>query len=175
MLMQFGFRVANYGLLTSVKHQTRAVILINAFCLLFFINSEKVLAQAEPESYSRFGVGGQAGIPTGLTVKYYITRDISVMAVNAWSLDRFLRFSTNAAYETPIPDSPLHFYLGPGLFIGRENSSKQTDFKVGFTLVAGVNFYIEKFEVFLQTNPDFAVRPDISIQLGGVVGLRYFF
>ncbi len=159
----------------NTELQTQSCFSMIAFCLLFSFTAFDVRAQEEPVPYSRLGIGGQAGIPSGLTAKYYFNQRFSVMVVNAWSLDRFLRFSSNIAYESPIPDSPLNYYVGPGLFFGRENSSKRTDFKTGITLVFGVNFYIEKFEVFLQTNPDFALHPDLSVRLGGVVGLRYFF
>ena len=191
LLMRFGFigsqsvrwaypslcRVWGFGL---VRTQTRNLkperqSYINMIALLICLSAMNAYAQEQPQPYSRLGIGGQAGIPSGLTAKYYFSRDFSVMVVNAWSLDRFLRFSTNIAFEYPIPDSPLHFYVGPGIFYGRENSSKRTDFKTGVTLVLGVNFYIEKFEVFLQANPDLALQPDVSFRLGGVVGLRYFF
>ena len=175
LLMRFRFVTSwtNKPGTRKTKHETQSYL--SMIALLLWLPSMSVLAQTEPERYSKLGIGGQAGVPSGLTAKYYFSRDVSIMVVNAWNLDRFLRFSTNMAFEYPIPDSPLHFYVGPGLFFGRENSSKQTDFKSGITLVTGVHFYIEKFEVFLQTNPDVALNPEVSFRLGGVVGLRYFF
>ena len=150
------------------------VFLIGSYLLLVTIATPSY-AQKEQETFSRLGVGGQAGIPTAITAKYFLNKDLSVTAVNAWSLDRFLRVSANLSFESPIPDSPLNLFFGPGLFYGRDNSGKQTDFKSGLTLVVGVNFYVEKFEVFLQANPDFALLPKISYRVGGVVGMRYFF
>ena len=142
--------------------------------LLNFILFDSVYAQ-DDHAESRLGVGGQAGIPTGLTVKYYINQELNVIIVNSWSLEHFLLLSAYVSYESPIPDSPLGFYLGPGAFVGRDDSSKDEDFKKGFGIVLGLNFFVEKFEVFLQGNPDLAIRPEIEIKLGGAVGIRYFF
>ena len=150
---------------------------IAPYILFTFINlslADVVYAQ-EKKLENRLGVGGQAGVPTGLTLKYYFNHNLNIIVVNTWSLERFLLLSSYVSYESPIPDSPLGFYLGPGAFVGRDDSSKDEDFKSGFGLVLGLNFFVEKFEVFLQGNPDLAIRPDIEIKLGGAVGIRYFF
>lgn len=121
------------------------------------------------------GIGAQAGTPTGLTLKYYPRKDIGVILLGSWSLERFLLFSMHGTYEHPIPDSPLRFFIGPGFEAGREGDEMESDIRISITLMPGLNFFTEKFEVFLQGMPGLKLKPDQQLTLGGAVGLRYFF
>ena len=121
------------------------------------------------------GVGAQVGTPTGLTLKYYASQDFGLVFLGSWSLDRFLLFSMHMTYEYPIPDSPLRFFFGPGLEIGREGNEDTSDIRVSATIMPGLNFFTEKFEVFLQGLPGMKFIPEVKFTLGGAVGLRYFF
>ncbi len=121
------------------------------------------------------GVGAQAGTPTGLTLKYYPRKDIGVIFLGSWSLERFLLFSMHGTYEYPIPDSPLRFFFGPGFDVGREGNETASDIRLSITVMPGLNFFTEKFEVFLQGMPGLKLKPDQQLTLGGAVGLRYFF
>lgn len=121
-----------------------------------------------------FGAGGQAGLPGGATVKLY--RDDSVaydILFNTDLDDRFVLFA-HRLWEEPIPQSPLWIYAGPGLVVGAENLSAEPVSVLGVSGLAGLNFYAERFEVFLQVMPRLQVHPSVRPRLGGSVGLRYY-
>ncbi|MFK7845781.1 MAG: hypothetical protein AB8G77_10795 [Rhodothermales bacterium] len=145
-----------------------------AFAALLMLIPTPAQAQIG-KSTGAIGIGAQAGAPTGLTLKYYARKDIGVVFLGSWSLERFLLFSMHVTYEYPIPDSPLRFFIGPGLEIGREGDEETSDIRISTTLMPGLNFFTEKFEVFLQALPGVKLIPESKITLGGAVGLRYFF
>ena len=127
------------------------------------------------KSNGSLGVGAQAGTPTGLTLKYYVQKDISTVFLGSWSLERFLLFSMHVTYEYPIPDSPLRFFIGPGIEIGRIGDEESSDIRFSATLLPGINFFTQKFEVFLQGLPGLDLVPKRRFTIGGAVGIRYFF
>ena len=146
-------------------------LLIVLTLLLAPIGNEATAQRAK----GAFGIGAQAGTPTGLTLKYYARSDMGLVFLGSWSLDRFLLFSIHTTYEYPIPDSPLRFFIGPGLDIGREGDEDNSDIRYGITVMPGLNFFTEKFEVFLQALPGIKFNKSSEFTLGGSVGLRYFF
>lgn len=124
---------------------------------------------------SDIGIGGQIGDPSGVTLKLYQRPGFSYEFLAAWDLDSFFFLNGHALYERPIPDSPLRYYLGPGVIIGiREDSNDETDLVVGISGQVGVNFFVERFEVFLHLTPRLDVIPSTDGDIGGGIGLRYY-
>ncbi len=95
--------------------------------------------------------------------------------LGSWSIERFLLYSMHVTYEYPIPDSPLRFFIGPGMDIGREVDEEMSDLRISASIMPGLNFFTQKFEVFLQALPGVKLMPRREVTLGGAVGLRYFF
>lgn len=134
---------------------------------------------------SPVGIGGQVGDPSGLTLKIYrrgargqgpfrSAQAFSFLA--AWDLEDFFFLNAHALYERPIPDSPLNYYVGPGLVIGIDDRPRRNaDFVLGISGDFGLNFFTEHFEVFLELTPWIKVIPDTEGSLGGGIGLRYYF
>jgi hypothetical protein len=129
----------------------------------------------DAHSQGQFGIGAQVGKPTGFTTKYYARKEVALVLLASWNLDRFLLFSSHIIYEHPIPDSPLLFFLGPGFFLGNRSDRDRHSVELGAGVTAGLNFFVEHFEVYLQTTPDLELWPDRRVYLGGAVGIRYFF
>lgn len=133
---------------------------------------------------SRVGLGGQVGDPSGLTLKVYrrqVAREGILRAADAysflaaWDLDQFFYFNTHAVHEQPLEDSPLNYYIGPGLIVGfRDRTNRDGEFVAGVSGDFGLNFFTERFEVFLGLTPWFRIIPDPGLYLGGGVGLRYY-
>ncbi len=132
----------------------------------------------------RFGLGVQVGDPSGISLKLYQanagrrgllrTPDAYTFLI-AWDLDRFFYVNAHALRERPIEDSPLNYYIGPGVIGGvRESAGNDADFVVGVSGDFGLNFFADRFEVFLGLSPWFRIIPDPDLNIGGGVGLRYY-
>jgi len=79
-------------------------------------------AQAQRTS-GAVGLGGQAGDPSGVTLKIYNAGTPSYDFFGAWSsVDDFFLLNAHALFEEPIRaeniDQPLEWFIGPGGFIG---------------------------------------------------------
>lgn len=122
------------------------------------------------------GIGGQIGDPSGVTIKLYQRPGLTYDMLAAWDLDQFFFLNAHALYERPIPDSPLRYFLGPGVILGfEEGADGENDVVIGISGQFGVNFFVEQFEVFLQLTPRLNVIPNTNGQIGGGIGLRYYF
>jgi hypothetical protein len=146
--------------------------LVLALCI-----SQTALAQPADAS---LGLGGQVGGDSGLTLKSYRTNGLPFQnllharaadVLLAWNLDGFFFVDAHLLREEPIPDSPLHYFLGPGLFF----LAGSDDFATGVSGNFGVNFFSGPFEVYLQVTPRLGLLPATTGNLGGGVGLRYYF
>ncbi len=120
------------------------------------------------------GLGGQIGDPSGITLKWYDRPGRAYELLGAWDLDDFLFLNLHYLFERPIQNSPLNLFLGPGVYIGVEDR-RDSELVVGASATFGLNFFAEQFEVFLQLTPRLNVVPNTRGDLGGGVGLRYYF
>lgn len=123
------------------------------------------------ERHGDFGLGGQVGTPTGLTVKWYPRRTFAFDVLARWNLEDF--FNLHGLREWSFDVSPLHVFLGPGVVLGRDEASD--DPLTGLSGMLGANFFLERFEVHFQVTPRVLVSPDLDGELGWGVGLRYYF
>ena len=121
------------------------------------------------------GIGGQIGEPSGVTLKIYQRPGLAYELLAAWDLDAFFFLNGHALYERPIPDSPLHYYLGPGAIIGiAEDNDGGSDLVIGISGQVGIDFFVERFEVFLHLTPRLSIIPQTDGEVGGGIGLRYY-
>ena len=132
-----------------------------------------VVAQSE-----RLGLGGLTGSPSGLTIKLYLSSDRAIDAVGSWSLGRAngtARLYFHSLRERPIAGSPLSFFRGPGLVLGTNHRGDESRFVMGISGLFGLNFFVERFEVFLHAMPRLEVGAAVRGYVGGSAGLRYYF
>ncbi|MDX1741548.1 MAG: hypothetical protein R3178_09655, partial [Rhodothermales bacterium] len=93
----------------------------------------------------------------------------------AWNLDRFFYLNAHSLRERALEDSPLNYYIGPGVIVGvRDRTSDDSEFVAGVSAEGGLNFFTERFEVFLGLTPWFRVIPEPDLFLGGGVGIRFY-
>lgn len=142
--------------------------------VVLLVCANDLFAQTRPGTV---GLGAQLGDPSGITLKLYQRNDFAYDFLAAWDLDDFFFLNGHALYERPIPDSPLHYYFGPGIVIGIEDRGRDRDTEliIGISGQVGLNFFVERFEVFLQLTPRLNIIPDTRGDLGGGIGLRYYF
>ncbi len=139
---------------------------------------------SQHDPVSSLGIGGQVGDPSGVSLKIYRKKDgkgifksakaYSFLA--AWDLEDFFFLNAHALYEKPVPDSPLNYYLGPGAIVGVDDRpASDVELVLGISGSFGLNFFTEHFEVYLELTPWIKIVPETEGELGGGIGLRYYF
>lgn len=119
-------------------------------------------------------IGLQVGPPGGVTGKFYRSPQTAYDVLLTTNAEDLLEVRVHRLHERALPDSLLHWYLGPGVLVGAKNLDRRPPtLKLGLTAQVGLNFYAKQFEVFLHVTPAFRVLSAIKPQLGGSVGLRY--
>jgi hypothetical protein len=149
-----------------------AMLLLCAGLLPFIAAPPWAHAQRTPD---RIGIGAQAGRPSGLTAKLYRHAQLAYDLSLGWNLRDFVFVEAHRTHEWPLPDSPLHLFVGPGLFAGLDDAPRRNRALLGISGTLGLNFFRERFEVFMQATPRMRLYPATRARLGGGVGLRYFF
>jgi hypothetical protein len=125
------------------------------------------------------GVGAMAGRPGGLTLRLYLVprRELPQYAVDVLlgsDLDEVTFVDLRLASERPLPESPLHAVVGAGVVVGNDGTLGPQNAIFGLSTLVGVNFFAERFEVFLQLSPRLRLRPSLNGTFDGGVGLRYY-
>lgn len=153
--------------------ERQAVILLVLIILLSAVDS---LAQDRDK---KLGIGGLVGRTNGITMKLYLSStiqagrftDLTAVDINAsWNLGDFFFWNGHLLRERAIPDSPLHYFIGPGFAFGYDSGRLFW----GPSAVLGVYFDRERFEVFMHVAPRLLILPDVHGELGSSVGLRYY-
>ena len=148
------------------------------FVFLFLLAVPAFTSARAQSPAGDLGLGGQIGDPSGITLKIYQRPGFAYEFLAAWDLDDFFFLNGHALFERPIPDSPLRYYLGPGIVVGVEEDDGPgggNDLVLGISGQFGVNFFVERFEVFLHLTPRLTVIPNTQGNIGGGIGLRYYF
>jgi hypothetical protein len=143
-------------------------------CLMIVLAPGDARAQTS-QPPGNVGIGGQIGSPSGITVKWYDGPGRAYDLLGAWDLNDFFFLNLHMLFERPLTDSPLNLFYGPGAYIGVQERRRENEVVVGISGNFGLNFFTERFEVFLQLTPRLNVVPDTHGRLGGGVGLRYYF
>ncbi len=143
------------------------------------------LAAAAPAEAQRIpgalGIGGQVGDPSGVTIKIYNPAGVSYDFLAAWDLDDFFFLNMHGQYERPLEVenvSGVEYFFGPGAFIGirDRDAPVEDDFVLGISGRLGINVPLEdRFEFYAQFTPRISLVPDTDGDLGGGLGVRYYF
>ncbi len=144
------------------------MMIVRSFCVLALLLLLGIVP-AQAQAGSALSVGAQVGRPTALTIRAPSRAPASWTGVLAFD-DGNVYLGLNRQYEYPVTASPLRYYVGPGGYIG---SARNDDLALGATLNLGVNFYQERFEIFLQLIPDLRLLPSTDFGVGAAVGVRY--
>lgn len=161
--------------LPSFNNRAAGIVTTLAFvCLCIAIVSP---AQAQRRS-GDLGLGGQIGEPSGITLKIYNPSSVSYDFLAAWDLDDFFFLNVHGTYERRVGNNPnVRFFFGPGGFIGFRDRGRDRDDDVvaGISGTFGISFWVEQFEIYARLTPRLSVVPDTDGDLGGGLGLRFYF
>lgn len=127
------------------------------------------------------GIGGQVGDPSGVTIKIYNPTGVSYDFLAAWDLDDFFFLNMHGQYERSLDVenvSGVEYFFGPGAFVGIRDRDEpvEDDFVLGISGRLGINVPLEdRFEFYAQFTPRVSLVPDTDGDLGGGLGVRYYF
>ncbi len=144
------------------SHSMRSLLSLTALLLA-------PTALAQPGA---FGIGGQIGEPTGLTLKFGGRPGVDLAA--EWDFgDYFFVQGHVLLAERRFPGAPadIRYFYGPGLFLGANDNGGSA---FGFSFNAGINYYTGPVEIFGQLTPRLRLAPDSGFDFGGAVGLRFY-
>ncbi len=163
-----------------MKKALRVARLPGCLALLGLCVGLAASAAAQPAGRT-FGFGGQIGRPAGVTLKVYRTgpsgasrRGDAFTLLAAWDLEEVFFLNAHLLRERPIPASPLRYFYGPGLVLGFEDT-RRAGLVLGVSGAFGVNFFRERFEVYLQITPRLKLIPNPRGAFDAGIGMRYYF
>lgn len=149
-------------------------------------------AQAAKPQSSGFGAGIILGEPTGISAKGWISADRAIDGGLAWSLAGAGYFSIHADYLfhnmnlIKVGKGRLPLYYGPGARIrtwngnGYEHHGQwhgEGGAGLGIRFPVGLDYLPEKapVDVFLEVVPGLDLLPSTWFDIGGALGVRYWF
>jgi len=155
-------------------------MVVGVLTLVVGISTPSAMAQ---RSSGAAGLGGQLGDPSGVTVKLYNAGAPSYDFLGVWSsVDDFFVLNGHALFEESISaenvDQPLEWFGGPGGFVGtfQGGGPFEGETVVGISGTIGLQMEVaDHLELYLQATPRFALIPETEGDLGGGLGLRYYF
>lgn len=155
-------------LLTRLLAASIALVLVSGLG-----SAESAYAQRAPGDV---GIGGQIGNPSGVTLKVYRPNFPSYDILAAWDLDDFFFVNVHGLYERHLGNTErVHFFFGPGGFLGVDERPGDDEVIAGLSGRVGLNVIIERFEIYGQVTPRISVVPDTEGDIGGGLGIRYYF
>ena len=134
------------------------------------------LSVAVPSHAQNVGVGGQIGEPSGVTLKLHNPGGPSYDFLAAWSLESDVLFlNAHVLFENRIAAAnigrPLEWFVGPGGFIALTD-----DATIGASGTIGLNLILtDQISIYARLTPRFALIPATEGDLGGGLGIRFFF
>ncbi len=126
---------------------------------------------------SGIGAGLIIGEPTGFSAKYWLSSNDALDAGVAWSMTNNW-FHVHADYlrhffdVIPVESGKLPLYAGIGARIGFGN-----DIVFGVRIPLGINYLFAEYpiDIFLEVVPGILITPDTKFDMGGGIGVRYWF
>jgi hypothetical protein len=129
-------------------------------------------------AHSGLGLGIVVGDPTGITAKYWTSKNTAICGACGWSFRRegYLHINGDFIYHNfklfPVEKGELPIYFGLG---GRLAFKDETE--VGIRIPVGIEYLFEDapFDAFLELSPYLNLYPRTDMFLSVGLGGRYFF
>lgn len=141
-----------------------------------------------------FGLGFMLGEPTGISAKYWLAGDRALDAGLAWGLwhGGYVHLHGDYLFHNmgliPVGKGKLPLYYGPGLRIrswnggrywhrGRYHDHNGTRVDIGVRFPVGLAYLFEgaPVDIFLELVPTLDLMPSTTLDIGGAIGVRYWF
>ncbi len=143
--------------------------------VLFLSSINSPFAQRPSPS---LGIGFQAGNPTGLSLQWYKNHGVTTDILLAYDLDRFYFLNIHGLWDVHLDQGQhLHFYYGPGAFVGvrrHEFDSRRDVAALGLSGNLGLGLVVSRVEFFGQFTPRLELIKTTRFTPGGGLGIRFF-
>lgn len=131
-----------------------------------------------PAQQTKFGIGIILGEPTGITSKYWINSNSAFVGGLSWSfkdndaLYMHLDYVNHDYTLIGVNRGKLAVYYGIG---GKILLAKETN--IGVRIPVGLNYIFQgtPIDLFLELVPSLNLIPSTTFDIGGGVGVRYYF
>jgi hypothetical protein len=141
------------------------------FCIALFLSGSSLMAQK-----GTVGLGLQVGDPSGVTLKFRNVGKANLDILGAWDLDDYLFVNVHWLYEKRLGGSrSANFFYGPGFFVAFREYRGDDYLGLGLSGTFGLNVYLDQFELFAQLTPRLQVIDQTDGDLGGGIGIRFYF
>lgn len=142
--------------------------------MLFVLYTHQGFAQQKGD----VTLGAQFGRPIGLSMKYFNPSVVSVEFLAAWDLNDFFFFNAHGVFEMDVGGADaLNFFYGPGLFWSIKDETNRrtinTEFSAGVSATAGLNYWLNRFELYIRITPRVSIMKATEGNVGGGFGVRY--
>lgn len=124
-------------------------------------------------------VGVAAISPTGLTAKFWLSKEHAIDIFGSWSFNSD-KFNFHADYllhdfdKIKIDDNPMAFYYGVGVRVKDED---RDEFIVGIRMPFGVSYLLSNvpLDIYGEVAPRINVVPSTNFGLDVIIGVRFRF
>jgi hypothetical protein len=164
---------------------------IRTSCILFLLTLSPILLNAQQ---SGFGLGFIIGEPTGISFKGFLAEDRAIAGAVAWRLWRGNALHVHADYLfhnrtlIGVPRGSLPLYYGVGVRLRswtggeywyrgryREYGGSRVDLGIRFPVGLAYQFGGAPLDIFLEVVPVLDLVPATTVEIGGAIGMRYWF
>jgi len=124
------------------------------------------------------GIGIVVGEPTGISLKYWTGSTTAIDGAAAWSFNHGGSFYVHADYlwhhfeiiDISEGKMPLYYGIGAKLVLA-------DDAILGVHIPLGISYIFEEapLDVFLEIRPGINLIPATKFDMGGGIGIRYYF
>ncbi|PIQ61895.1 MAG: hypothetical protein COV99_08095 [Bacteroidetes bacterium CG12_big_fil_rev_8_21_14_0_65_60_17] len=149
---------------------------LSGLLLVGLLSAEPLQAQDDgtpaekARTFPTLEIGAVVGPFSGLSIKYETSSRKAWDFHSSFNADGFVGMRIHSLSQSAVDNSPLTFYLGPGVLGGVSDSAVF----LGPAAEAGVFFKIEHYRIVLQLMPEMEVIPHLEGRILAGVGLRIF-
>jgi hypothetical protein len=149
--------------------------------LILLVLTIPILSEAQ-----HLGFGIIVGSPTGLSLKYILSKQSAFSAHAGWSLIENQGIHLTGDYQYLFPMvietaeggsiSNLTPYLAAGgRFLVKETEAEDTEIHLGLRIGGGLEYLISRFGIFLEILPVVDLVPSTDLDFEGGLGFLFYF
>ena len=154
-------------------------------CKIVIVMLLLAAASVNARTQDDFGIGVIIGEPTGLSLKYWIDKDVAVDGALAWSYSENNSLQLHGDYLIHDYDLleedqwPVYYGIGARLKFkdddGRGRNENHDMFGIRFPLGITYLFDDEPLDLFFEVVPVLDLSPDLELDINAALGLRFYF